>query len=301
MIKLLLRKLIQGVIMVLIVSAVTFGLLSTAGGDTLISLRENPQVSERTIENLRRVYGLDRPLAVRYGIWLSSTLRGELGESFYFRTPVLPLVLSRFAGTFSISLAAIIWALAVALVLGLLSARYRWKWLSNMISLVVILTSSTPRLVIALVAIALIARSDELSTFIMAAIVLAVPLIAIFLAQFSQALNQAMAEDYVQLARAKGLSEWVVIFRHAMRAALNPVLTMLGLSFGGLLGGSVIVEAIIGRSGLGSLMVTAVRNRDVPLIMGIVLLASAAVWVGNAIAEFLQMINDKRISSLETR
>lgn len=301
MIKLLLRKLIQGVIMVLIVSAVTFGLLSTAGGDTFISLRENPQVSERTIENLRRVYGLDRPLAVRYGIWLSSTLRGELGESFYFRTPVLPLVLSRFAGTFSISLAAIIWALAVALVLGLLSARYRWKWLSNMISLVVILTSSTPRLVIALVAIALIARSDELSTFIMAAIVLAVPLIAIFLAQFSQALNQAMAEDYVQLARAKGLSEWVVIFRHAMRAALNPVLTMLGLSFGGLLGGSVIVEAIIGRSGLGSLMVTAVRNRDVPLIMGIVLLASAAVWVGNAIAEFLQMINDKRISSLETR
>ena len=301
MIKLLLRKLIQGVIMVLIVSAVTFGLLSTAGGDTFISLRENPQVSERTIENLRRVYGLDRPLAVRYGIWLSSTLRGELGESFYFRTPVLPLVLSRFAGTFSISLAAIIWALAVALVLGLLSARYRWKWLSNMISLVVILTSSTPRLVIALVAIALIARSDELSTFIMAATVLAVPLIAIFLAQFSQALNQAMAEDYVQLARAKGLSEWVVIFRHAMRAALNPVLTMLGLSFGGLLGGSVIVEAIIGRSGLGSLMVTAVRNRDVPLIMGIVLLASAAVWVGNAIAEFLQMINDKRISSLETR
>ena len=287
--------------MVLIVSAVTFGLLSTAGGDTFISLRENPQVSERTIENLRRVYGLDRPLAVRYGIWLSSTLRGELGESFYFRTPVLPLVLSRFAGTFSISLAAIIWALAVALVLGLLSARYRWKWLSNMISLVVILTSSTPRLVIALVAIALIARSDELSTFIMAATVLAVPLIAIFLAQFSQALNQAMAEDYVQLARAKGLSEWVVIFRHAMRAALNPVLTMLGLSFGGLLGGSVIVEAIIGRSGLGSLMVTAVRNRDVPLIMGIVLLASAAVWVGNAIAEFLQMINDKRISSLETR
>ena len=301
MIKLLLRKLIQGVIMVLIVSAVTFGLLSTAGGDTFISLRENPQVSERTIENLRRVYGLDRPLAVRYGIWLSSTLRGELGESFYFRTPVLPLVLSRFAGTFSISLAAIIWALAVALVLGLLSARYRWKWLSNMISLVVILTSSTPRLVIALVAIALIARSDELSTFIMAAIVHAVPLIAIFLAQFSQALNHAMAEDYVQLARAKGLSEWVVIFRHAMRAALNPVLTMLGLSFGGLLGGSVIVEAIIGRSGLGSLMVTAVRNRDVPLIMGIVLLASAAVWVGNAIAEFLQMINDKRISSLETR
>ena len=158
-----------------------------------------------------------------------------------------------------------------------------------------------PRLVIALVGLAVIARSDDLSAFAVAAGVLAAPLIAIFLAQFKDGLDRSMAEDFVQLARAKGLSEWKVIFRHASRAALSPVLTILGLSFGGLLGGSVIVETILGRSGLGLLMVTAVRNRDIPLIMGIVLIASAAVWVGNVLAEFLQMLNDKRLLLLETQ
>ena len=287
--------------MILIVSAVTFALLSSAGGDAFTSLRDNPQVSETTIENLRNVYGLDQPVTVRYAKWLWATLRGELGESFYFRTPVRDLVLSRLASTFSISVAAIVIAMTVALGLGFLSARFRWKWLARLIGFLIVLTSSMPRLVIALVGLAVMARSDDLSAFAVAAIVLAAPVIAIFLAQFNDGLDRSMSEDFVQLARAKGLSEWTVILRHASRAALSPVLTILGLSFGGLLGGSVIVETILGRPGLGSLMVTAVRSRDIPLVMGIVLIASAAVWIGNALAEFLQMLNDKRLLLLETQ
>ena len=301
MLKLLLRKLIQGVMMILIVSAVTFGLLSSAGGDAFTSLRDNPQVSAETVENLRRVYGLDRPVVTRYGEWLWNSVRGEMGESFYFRTPVRGLVFSRFASTFSVSLAAVLIAVAVAAILGILSARFKWKWLSRFIMSLILLTSSTPRIVLALFGLALIAHSDDLSAFFVAAIVLAVPVIAIILAQFHEGLAHAMNEDFVQLARAKGLSERVVILRHALRAALNPVLTVLGLSFGGLLGGSVLVETILGRSGIGSLMVTSVRNRDIPLIMGIVLIASAAVWLANTLAEFLQMVNDKRLHSLETQ
>ena len=287
--------------MILIVSAVTFGLLSSAGGDAFTSLRDNPQVSAETVENLRRVYGLDRPVVTRYGEWLWNSVRGEMGESFYFRTPVRGLVFSRFASTFSVSLAAVLIAVAVAAILGILSARFKWKWLSRFIMSLILLTSSTPRIVLALFGLALIAHSDDLSAFFVAAIVLAVPVIAIILAQFHEGLAHAMNEDFVQLARAKGLSERVVILRHALRAALNPVLTVLGLSFGGLLGGSVLVETILGRSGIGSLMVTSVRNRDIPLIMGIVLIASAAVWLANTLAEFLQMVNDKRLHSLETQ
>ena len=104
-----------------------------------------------------------------------------------------------------------------------------------------------------------------------------------------------MAEDFVQLARAKGLSESVVIARHAIRGALNPVLTVFGISLGGLLGGSVIVESVLGREGLGTLMVQAVRARDLPLVMGIVLATSTAVWLGNTLAEMLQAWNDKRM------
>jgi peptide/nickel transport system permease protein len=104
-----------------------------------------------------------------------------------------------------------------------------------------------------------------------------------------------MNEDFIQLARAKGLGETAIVVRHAIRAALNPVLTVFGLSLGGILGGSVIVESVLGRQGLGTLMVSAVRGRDLPLVMGIVLVTSATVWIGNTLAEILQAVNDKRV------
>jgi peptide/nickel transport system permease protein len=108
-----------------------------------------------------------------------------------------------------------------------------------------------------------------------------------------------MREDFIKLARAKGLGESSVILRHAVRPALNQVLTLIGLSLGAVLGGSVIVESVLGRQGLGTLMVSAVRARDLPLVMGIVLFTSAAVWLGNALGELLQAINDKRIRDLD--
>jgi peptide/nickel transport system permease protein len=127
---------------------------------------------------------------------------------------------------------------------------------------------------------------------------LSAPLISVFLAQFHSELLRTMREDFIKLARAKGLSESAVIFRHAIRPALNPVLTIVGLSLGAVLGGSVIVESVLGRLGLGTLMVSAVRARDLPLVMGIVLFTSTAVWLGNAVAELLQAVNDKRIRDL---
>jgi len=133
-----------------------------------------------------------------------------------------------------------------------------------------------------------------------AAFVLAFPVVALFLAQLHSGLKRAMAEPFVQYARAKGLSENTVILRHALRAALNPLLTIFGLSLGGLIGGSVIVETVLGWPGIGALTVVAVRGRDVPLVMGIVVVTSAFVWLGNSIAEVLQLVNDKRLRASET-
>lgn len=292
--------------MVLVVSAVTFAMLSSAGGDALSGMRENPQISEETIENLRRVYGLDRPIAVRYFNWLAGAAAGELGDSLYFRTSVTGLISSRFFNTMLLGLAALAIAIFLAAALSLLSARYKTPVLSRFIDIVVLLTASTPRMVLALFALAIVARfpgaafgANSNLTFWLAAVALSAPLIAIFLAQAHEELTNTMTADFVQLARAKGLSERTVILRHAVRAALNPLLTIFGLSLGGVLGGSVIVETVLGRSGLGSLMVSAVRNRDIPLVMGIVLVTSIAVWLGNALAEFLQILNDKRLRSAE--
>jgi peptide/nickel transport system permease protein len=300
--KLIARKIIQGTMMILIVSAVTFALLSLAGGDALTSLRDNPQISEATIENLRRVYGLDKPLPVRYFTWLGGALFGDLGDSMYFRVPVANLVWVRFLSTLVLGGAALLIAAVIASLVGIAATRYKSRWLGAVVEGTVFLTASTPRIVLALVALALVAQitmtsieAASVAAFWFAATALAAPLISIFLAQFYDGLSQAMSEDFVQLARAKGLSEGAVVVRHAVRAALNPVLTVFGLSLGGVLGGSVIVESILGREGLGTLMVAAVRGRDLPLVMGIVLVTSMFVWLGNTFAEILQAVNDKRM------
>ncbi len=286
------------------VSAITFALLSAAGGDAFSALRDNPQVSERTIEHLRSVYGLDQPLPTRYGKWLSGAVRGDLGESISFRVPVAGLIWSRFTATLLLGSIALLLALTLSLSLAILSVRYPSKALNAFVELLILLASSTPRIVLALIALALMVRlsgstSNEavgsvMLTFL-ASITLAIPLAALFLAQAREGLSKAMNEDFVRYARAKGLSEWAVVLRHAVRPALNPFLTLFGLSLGALVGGSVIVEAVLGWPGIGSLIVAAVKNRDIPVVMGVVLLTSSAVWFGNAVAELLQYLNDRRI------
>ena len=291
--------------MILIVSALTFGLLGFAGGDALTQLRDNPQISAETIERLRSVYGLDQPLAIRYFRWLSGAVKGDLGESTYFRVPVSGLVWARSLSTFLLGTAAFAIALAFAVPLSLAGVRYNSRMIAAFIDLLILATASTPRIVLALVALAisvrLTASAMETSSavlFWLAALALSAPLISAFLAQLYGDLQRTMREDFIKLAQAKGLSESAVIVRHAVRPALNPLLTIAGLSLGGVLGGSVIVESVLGRQGLGTLMVSAVRARDLPLVMGIVLVTSTAVWLGNALGELLQAVNDKRIRDL---
>ena len=290
--------------MILIVSAVTFGLLSFAGGDALTQLRDNPQISEETIEHLRSVYGFDQPLPIRYFRWLSGAVTGDLGESTYFRVPVSGLVWARSVNTFLLGIAAFAIALTFAVPLSLIGVRYNSTTINAFIDSLILATASTPRIVLALVALAISIQltawpTSSVVLFWLAALALSAPLISAFLAQFYGELQRTMREDFIKLARAKGLSESAVIFRHAVRPALNPVLTIAGLSLGGVLGGSVIVESVLGRQGLGTLMVSAVRGRDLPLVMGIVLFTSTAVWLGNALGELLQAVNDKRIRDLQ--
>jgi peptide/nickel transport system permease protein len=303
MIKLLLRKCVQGLMMVLIVSAVTFALLGFAGGDALTQLRDNPQISDETIERLRSVYGLDQPLPIRYFRWLSGAVTGDLGESTYFRVPVGGLVWTRSVSTFLLGTAAFAIALTFAVPLSLIGVRYKSTMIGAFIDLLILATASTPRIVLALVALAISVRltasaRSSAVLFWLAALALSAPLISAFLAQFHGELQRTMREDFITLARAKGLRESAVILRHAVRPALNPLLTIASLSLGGVLGGSIIVESVLGRQGLGTLMVSAVRGRDLPLVMGIVLFTSTAVWLGHALGELLQAVNDKRIRDL---
>src|SRR5688572_3705797 len=220
MITLLLRKCLQGFMMILIVSAVTFALLGFAGGDALTQLRDNPQISAETIERLRSVYGLDQPLPIRYFRWLSGAVTGDLGESTYFRVPVSGLVWARSVSTLLLGTAAFAIALALAVPLSLIGVRYKSRTIAAFIDFLILVTASTPRIVLALVALAISVRltssvmdGDSVVLFWLAALALSAPLISAFLAQCYGELQRTMREDFIQLARAKGLSESAVILR----------------------------------------------------------------------------------------
>jgi peptide/nickel transport system permease protein len=312
--KLILSRSLQGIVVLLVVSVLTFSLLAAAGGDALTALRNDPLVTEKTIEEQRHIYGLDQPLAVRYARWLGSLARGQMGESFFFRAPVWTILRPRLLSTLSLAVTALLIAWIIALALGSMAARRPRSWIDKLCGVVIMLASSTPRIVLALAALAFAASTSlfsigagekgaagSLLNILLPALVLAVPLVALFLAQVRDGLGRALREEFVQVARAKGLSERVVTLRHALRAALNPLITIFGYSLGNLVGGSVIVETVLGWPGLGQLSVIAVRSRDVPLLMGVVLVTATAVLIGNLIADILLRFNDPRLREDATR
>jgi len=308
--KLILSRALQGVVVLLVVSALTFALLAAAGGDALGELAGEQGASEATLQELRRVYGLDEPLAARYAHWLSNLARGRMGESFYYHAPVASIIWPRLLRTLALSAAALALALSFSLVLGALAARRRGGAWDRASEFIILLTASTPRIVLALIALAIVARTSwfpvggaggetladfSLLRLLPPAIVLALPLVALFLAQAREGLSAALAQDFVQVARAKGLPERAVIMRHALRDALNPLITLFGYASGSVVSGSVIVETVLGWSGLGALSVNAVRHRDVPLLMGVVIVTATAVLAGNLLADILLRLNDPRL------
>jgi peptide/nickel transport system permease protein len=303
MLKLCLNRLWQGLLTLLAVSALTFALLAAAGGDALNGLREDSRMSAATLENLRRVYGLDKPLPARYAQWLADAARGRLGDSFYFNAPVTQILLPRLSRTAWLAFVAMLLAALTALSLGALAARRPGGWLDKVCEALILLVSSTPRLVLALLVLAWAARWGLFTVggegawrqVWWPALVLAAPLAAVFLAQARDGLKAALQEDFARVARAKGLPENKIILRHALRPALNPLITIFGYSLGNLLSGSVIVESVLGWPGLGSLSVAAARSRDVPLLLGVVLVTSALIVAGNFLADLLLRLNDPRL------
>jgi peptide/nickel transport system permease protein len=308
--KLLLDRFVQGIVVLFLVSALAFALLAAAGGDALAALQQSTPLSGAALARLRTQYGLDQPLHVRYIGWLAGAVRGDLGFSFYFQTPVTSVLWPRLLRTLALGGTALLFAWTLSLSLGLLAARRADSWLERGCEGLVLLASATPRLLLALLALVLAVRTGWFETggalgglgpaalgrrLLAPALVLSVPLIAVFLAQTRAAVQSALGTDYVRAARAKGLPEHVVLLRHALRPALNPLLTVFGYSLGGVLSGAVIVEQVLGWPGLGELSVIAVRSRDVPLLLGVVLVASTAVLLGNLLADLLLRLNDPRL------
>jgi len=298
----ILRRLFQSVFVLLGVSVVVFLLLRLTPGDPArVMLPEG--APEQEIAEVRRLLGLDRPLVEQYAIFLHGAVRGDLGQSIMQRRPALPMVLDRLPATFQLTLVAFVIALAVAIPVGVISAVWRDSVWDHCVSTLALLGQSMPVFWLGIMLIMIFAVQFRLlptSGYGLTQIVLpAVSLGAYLMALASRLVRSGMletfGEDYVRTARSKGISETRAIFHHAFRNTLIPLVTVVGLQFGSLLGGAVVTETVFSWPGVGTLAMTAILQRDYPVVQAVVLTVSACFVLINLAVDILYAYIDPRV------
>jgi peptide/nickel transport system permease protein len=314
------RRLLQIVPLLFGISALTFLLLQLAPGDFLNQMAENPGISAETIDAMRRRFGLDRPWYVQYGLYLKNVLlHFDFGQSFSRHQPVFTVLSEGLLNTLLLASAAAVVTWALAIPLGVLAAVRQYSWVDKTLSLIAFVWLSIPEILSGLLLLMLAARTgwfpvggirsidyDDLDTLGRIADVawhLALPALVVGLVPLAGRMRQMRGSlldvlrlDFVTTARAKGLDERVVIFKHALRNALNPMITLFGYTLGALVSGSFIAEIIFSWPGLGRLTLDAILTQDQYLVMGSVLMASVVLIIGNLIADLLLALADPRIS-----
>jgi len=281
----ILRRLVTTVPILLGVSVLVFGILHAVPGDLvrLIAVRESAAVTPAQEERIRHQLGLDRPLAMQYAGFLGRAVVGDLGRSFYTNRPVAKSVLEQYPATLELAGAALVFAIVVGGGLGLAAAVRHNTWIDNAAMVFSLGGLSIPifwsgLLLIYLFAVRLrwvpIVGGLGWKALILPAVVLGYDAAAFIARMVRSSVLEVLRREYVLIAHAKGLSEGTVIFRHVLKAAMIPIVTLIGLHAGRLLGGAVVVETVFARQGIGRLAVDAVLYKDYFLVQGIVLLAA---------------------------
>jgi peptide/nickel transport system permease protein len=303
MLDFLLARIISTLLVMFGVVCLVFLLIHLIPGDPVdVMLGESARPADRAA--LRVSLGLDRPLATQLGDYLGGVLRLDLGASLHSDQPVSRLLAGRIPATIELALAAMFCAMLMALPLGLLAALRRgsaWDWGAMGFST---LGVSLPNfwlgpLLILLFSLSLgwtpVSGRESAASLILPALTLGTAFAAILARMIRSSLLEVLHEDFVRTARAKGLAERQVLWRHAMRNAWLPVLTLIGLQFGALLGGAVVTEVVFDWPGIGSLMIDAIQRRDYPVVQGCVLFISLAYVLINTLTDILYGVVDPRI------
>jgi len=305
----------------LAVSCLSMFIIDLAPGDYLSALRADPQISQSAVEQMRVDFALDKPWFVQYLHWLKNAVtRFDLGQSFSYKVPVSRLVVERLGNTLLLTATAYAIAWLVAVPLGALAAARRNSWIDRASSLVAVAGLSVPQVLLVLITLYFCVvtgllpaggmksaatydlmspwgkLADLLKHLVAPAAVLSVVAIAGIARQMRSNMLEFLDADFVRTARAKGLGERRIIFKHVIRNALNPLITMFGFTIGGLLGGSLIVEWVMGWPGLGALTLEAVRRQDLYVVLAGLVMSSAMLVLGNLLADIMLKINDPRIS-----
>jgi peptide/nickel transport system permease protein len=297
------RRLLQSVVVVWGVSVLVFFLLRLAPSDP-VTLLLAESASPEQIAAARAKWGLDKPIYVQYGVFLSRALRGDLGNSLFFQQPALKVLLERMPATLYLSAVALLFSLSVAIPIGILSALKRdtfWDYLGTGIAM---LGQAIPPYWLGIMLILLFSVTlgwfptsgrGTVRHVVLPAITLGSVLMALITRLVRSGMLDVLGEDYVRTARAKGLPERWVIIRHALRNILIPLVTIIGLQLGSLFGGAVITESIFAWPGVGRLALQAINARDYPLVQASVLVISVVYVFLNLAVDLLYVYLDPRI------
>jgi ABC-type dipeptide/oligopeptide/nickel transport system permease component len=299
----ILRRVLISVPIVFLVVTLVFFVFQLIPGDPA-RMYHGEQVSEEVVERFREEFGLDRPVLVQYVDYLSGLVRGDLGKSMFSRRPVSVEIGGSLWNTVRLSFFAISFAILAGILLGVVSAVKQeglWDYVSSVVALLGI---SMPRFWLGLLLMYLFSvKLDVLPAsgnetwrhYFMPTFTLSVFSTAFIARMTRSALLETIGEDYVRTARAKGLSESVVLMRHALRNALIPIVTIIGIRFGYMLGGAMIIEEVFAWPGMGRLLVTAVRQRDFPVVQGVMLVFGTSFVLVNLAVDVAHGFIDPRI------
>ncbi|MDX2270634.1 MAG: ABC transporter permease [Cyanobacteriota bacterium] len=315
---LVVRRLLQTIPVLLLISLLSFLLIKLAPGDFLDALRADPSVSQEFIAQEEARLGLDKPWWQQYLIWLSHLMVGDLGSSYTYRIPVLGLIGSRAGATLLLSLASLLLTWMIAIPLGILSATRQHSWVDRLLQLFSYIGQSMPSFVLAILLLFVAQQVASLPVGGMTSINFAdlppwqqvvdlgrhllLPALALSITSFAGlqriirgSFLDVIRQDYITAARARGLSEGRVIWIHALRNAINPLITILGFEFASLLSGSFIAEFFFNWPGLGKLILEAVQSYDINVVMASLLLGSLMLMLGNLLADLMLQVVDPRI------
>lgn len=309
----ILRRLLLLIPVLFGVSLIVFTLIRLIPGDPAsIAIGVDRRISAEQREAIRKSYGLDQPLPVQYVKWMGHVLQGDLGNSLRTRRPLMDELQLRLPVTVQLAVMAGIIGTIPAVAVGVLAAVKRNSWADYAATIVTLLGISVPNFFLAILLVLCFSfwldwlpnigfkkltddPAQNIKTMIMPSVALALPLAAVIMRNTRSAVLEVMSQDYVRVARAKGLAGETVLRRHVLRNAAIPIITVAGIQVATLLGGTVIIETIFGLPGIGRYIYEAISNRDYPVVQGVTLVISTLFVLISVMVDILYAVTDPRL------
>ncbi|MBZ5201665.1 ABC transporter permease [Planomicrobium chinense] len=299
-----LGRLVNAVLSIIGSLVLVFFIIYMMPGDPVLSMVDPSTATPEAIENMRVELGLDRPFYSQFADYFSQMIQGDFGQSRITSEPVLDKILMHLPATLALSLASILFSIIIGVGFGVLSAIYRNRWLDSVVRIIGLFGISMPTfwsgiLLLLVFSVQLnwlpIMGSDGLATLVLPALALGFVGAGFIIRMVRSSMVEVLDEQFILMLRAKGLSERLVMYRHALRNALIPAITVIGLHIGELLAGTVVIETVFSRQGIGRIIADAIMSKDMPVIQGVIFFSAIVYVLVNLLVDLSYSVADPRI------